>query len=763
MSEGEEKTTELGLKIVSIAPTRYLTGRKNGESQRQKVDGLDVDTVGIPMGLDRVPASASIRSLEARSTLQLQLLLPEPDPRPPLIKFTPPIKDLSPDFLHSDPPSGPDLIYRLYHTEAKLIKTVLEQAGFFQTDSHEWNLLWAGTVPPRYLFEGLTDYQRINHFPRTEELTRKDRLFSNITKMQDKFGKEVFNFIPETYILPNDFSEFMHRFQSTPDWLWIAKPHASSQGKGIFIIEDIADAVVSDMHVVSKYIANPLLIDNLKCDLRIYVLVTSYDPLRIYVYQEGLARFASEEYKLTAKNSKFVHLTNYSVNKKNEKFVQNSDYRKDNVGHKWSLTALFQRLRSQGVDTEGVWVKIYDVIIKSVLSITDVVMEAVYETGISRTNCFDLFGFDVLLDSDLKPWVLEVNLSPSLATDSPLDLYIKGHLIADTLNLVGVRGYDRRKESMNRVKARLRVKRSLSGRPGTRPNTAKSPDTSICAGKNKEIAKESVEEYLRRGSFIRIYPNKDSPHYDQYYLLPRPSTSYLHHFLFSPGALPSTLISSSSERRVESADFQVKKPTRPGSVAISTRGRSAISTRKSILFTEEEVMLEYISRLLLVLMKTKSLKTRWRRAIETFLSSDYWEELDQPQEVIWKRVEMRWNQVKRKCEEGGRRYGKEKALQAFSNTNLEDYLRRLTTGKVGEVVKPLLRRHSGILSELTQPRSTTLSTFPIPHTSDEEDDLTSSELRFRALESGISLSNLRLNLKPPIRPYIRKTIRSMRK
>jgi len=56
-----------------------------------------------------------------------------------------------------------------------------------------------------------------------------------------------------------------------------------------------------------------------------------------------------------------------------------------------------------------------------------------------RTNCFELFGFDVLLDSDLKPWLLEINLSPSLACESPLDTDIKTKLISDTFNLVGIK------------------------------------------------------------------------------------------------------------------------------------------------------------------------------------------------------------------------------------------------------------------------------------------------------------------------------------
>lgn len=74
--------------------------------------------------------------------------------------------------------------------------------------------------------------------------------------------------------------------------------------------------------MISRYIQNPLLINGHKFDLRIYVAVTSVDPLRIYVYKEGLARFASEQYSTKIdKDNKFQHLTNYSVNKKNDNFV----------------------------------------------------------------------------------------------------------------------------------------------------------------------------------------------------------------------------------------------------------------------------------------------------------------------------------------------------------------------------------------------------------------------------------------------------------
>lgn len=55
-----------------------------------------------------------------------------------------------------------------------------------------------------------------------------------------------------------------------------------------------------------------------------------------------------------------------------------------------------------------------------------------------RDNCFEMFGFDILIDENLKPWLLEVNLAPSLSCGSDLDLEIKSNLIKDLFNLVGI-------------------------------------------------------------------------------------------------------------------------------------------------------------------------------------------------------------------------------------------------------------------------------------------------------------------------------------
>jgi tubulin polyglutamylase TTLL4 len=107
--------------------------------------------------------------------------------------------------------------------------------------------------------------------------------------------------------------------------------------------------------LASRYLMNPHLINGLKYDLRVYVLVTSFCPLKVYIYNDGLVRFATELYDLDSKkiNQKFIHLTNFSINKKNTKFVKNNDEsNSDNEGDggasKWDFKQLEAAFKKQG-------------------------------------------------------------------------------------------------------------------------------------------------------------------------------------------------------------------------------------------------------------------------------------------------------------------------------------------------------------------------------------------------------------------------------
>lgn len=99
--------------------------------------------------------------------------------------------------------------------------------------------------------------------------------------------------------------------------------------------------------MAQRYLHKPYLIDNLKFDLRIYVLLTGINPLRAFIYREGLARFATEEYNSplgSNLNNLCMHLTNYAINKDSDQFIFNDDPNKDNVGHKRGLKPIWQHI-----------------------------------------------------------------------------------------------------------------------------------------------------------------------------------------------------------------------------------------------------------------------------------------------------------------------------------------------------------------------------------------------------------------------------------
>jgi hypothetical protein len=98
-------------------------------------------------------------------------------------------------------------------------------------------------------------------------------------------------------------------------------------------------------------------------------------------------------------------------------------------GSKLRLSYLWQHLREdRGIDTAAVWNEIVAVVLKSLVCVEDVIP--------SQPGAFELFGFDVLLDMELRPWLLEVNASPSLARDHALDREVKEALMADTIKVV---------------------------------------------------------------------------------------------------------------------------------------------------------------------------------------------------------------------------------------------------------------------------------------------------------------------------------------
>ena len=125
-----------------------------------------------------------------------------------------------------------------------------------------------------------------------------------MSKLREIHGQKHFNFIPKTFLLPNEYVYMEAEMEKDRDKIWIAKPSASSQGKGIIVTNKVSEIPNKGSHIVSEYINNPLLFDGFKFDLRVYVAITSINPLRIYVYEDGLTRFATSKYSLNVTGNK---------------------------------------------------------------------------------------------------------------------------------------------------------------------------------------------------------------------------------------------------------------------------------------------------------------------------------------------------------------------------------------------------------------------------------------------------------------------------
>ena len=147
-------------------------------------------------------------------------------------------------------------------------------------------------------------------------------------------------------------------------------------------------------------------------------------------------RFASNKYSNESSKVQdlFTHLTNYSINKKSSTYVSNEETEEEK-GHKWTLKTLWRHFHANGIDHSVIWEKIKDLMIKTVLSAESNLVNLHQANVASRYSCFELFGFDILLDSKLKPWLLEVNISPSLHSSSTLDLDVKSPLATEVFNM----------------------------------------------------------------------------------------------------------------------------------------------------------------------------------------------------------------------------------------------------------------------------------------------------------------------------------------
>eukprot|EP00933_Yihiella_yeosuensis_P033886 TRINITY_DN27494_c0_g1_i1.p1 TRINITY_DN27494_c0_g1~~TRINITY_DN27494_c0_g1_i1.p1 ORF type:complete len:515 (+),score=101.28 TRINITY_DN27494_c0_g1_i1:97-1641(+) len=348
-------------------------------------------------------------------------------------------------------------------SEYNTIYDVLKSRGWKETDvDTEWHIFWADKDWIHTFFDKihLDPHQHLNHFLNHYELTRKDLLVKNMKRMRrqcEKDGRkdeaEKFNVYPITFVIPQEYNMFVEEFKKWTGSTWIMKPVGRSQGAGIFLVnklqqttqwkpknewnqpkkEDKAadDEDNPELYVAQKYVEAPLLIGGKKFDMRLYVLVTGYVPLVVYMHRGGFCRFSMSRYSSDKNNLNDLgsHLTNVAVQKHSGKAA----YKR--TGAKWDVAQFKNYLVSTvGTDTTNRMFKdIESIVIHSLM--------AVQKVMINDKHCFELYGYDILIDTDYKPWLLEVNASPSLTANTQADYDMKFGLLDDLLTLLDMEKY----------------------------------------------------------------------------------------------------------------------------------------------------------------------------------------------------------------------------------------------------------------------------------------------------------------------------------
>lgn len=294
------------------------------------------------------------------------------------------------------------IVYRTDFDKYVLISN-FERLGWIRSTDEDFDLYWAsvhnvrGLFNPDNLSKRLRDGQVVNHFPNHYELTRKDLMARNIKRYRRErerqeqlavaegmdlnlsrkrghsepnlanFERVPLEWVPATYSLPNDYALFVEEFRKSPNSTWIAKPTGKAQGRGIFLVSKLNQLKrwsnpgqkeknqqgqplpFREPYIISRYISDPLLVGGKKFDMRLYVLVTNYKPLKVFLYRGGFCRFCVEQYSTDVAeiDNIFVHLTNVAIQKQAE------DYNEQHGG-KWAISDLMLFIESTRGDRKSV-------------------------------------------------------------------------------------------------------------------------------------------------------------------------------------------------------------------------------------------------------------------------------------------------------------------------------------------------------------------------------------------------------------------------
>ncbi|XP_011633748.1 tubulin polyglutamylase TTLL6 isoform X1 [Pogonomyrmex barbatus] len=322
----------------------------------------------------------------------------------------------------------------------KHVYTVLQRLGFQKSNNEsDWDLLWAHDYPFRVLSESLKkllQHQRINHFPGCGYITNKVDLSTSRGQ-----------YIPMAFKMPEDQQAFLDYARSNPTKRFVQKlnDHRGIRIRGSSDVNFTADTFIQE------FIEQPFLVDGYKFDIGVYTVITSVDPLRVYVYKgDVLFRFCPVKY--------------YPFDPEIlDKYVVGDDYlpiwnvpslKKYYTELGFSMKDSFDAyVRERGKDPMKTWDRVYDAIREVALMKEMQIREVSKRFGNGR-NFFELVRFDLALDEDLNVYMMEGNMSPNLSSAHyPPNQLLYEQVIFNTFALVGIAKRIRKESLRMRNKA----------------------------------------------------------------------------------------------------------------------------------------------------------------------------------------------------------------------------------------------------------------------------------------------------------------------
>ena len=388
---------------------------------------------------------------------------------------------------------------------------VMKHCGIYEGKTpNVWNCSWGSPFHINKYCE-CEPWQKVNHFCGSFLLGRKSELDYRMEELHP-LVPDLLDYYPLTFALPRHRQQFDEAISSRR--YWIFKVSCSSCGREIYLYDSTTPLSTFPLDlsqfvgVAQEYIERPFLLFGKKFDIRLYAMITSLTPLRIYMNTQGLVRFCPTQYTFDNLDSR-SHFTNFSLNKDDPDFVV-SNGRKENVNDcKWSLRFFLSFLSLQKKIDVSKLISDFEKIIISTLIASGTAIRICHNPRVKhRKMCYELYGFDIILDENLKSYLLEVNLCPSLSgLSSKLDYDIKYALNLDLFRMANIIDFDLKasKEKQEKLKNDIeqyeeRFKTSITPerRTAVEINGLDPWESPVFA--DFEIVRDLIDELVKKGS-----------------------------------------------------------------------------------------------------------------------------------------------------------------------------------------------------------------------------------------------------------------------